>query len=184
MNKPERILLFGSSLWIFADGLLGPLFSIFSQRVGGNIFDLTWAWATYLGVTGAFVIIVGKWSDHISKEKLLVAGYALTSVFTFCYVFVHSPIQLLLVQAGLGIALGLCNPTWFALYDTHMNPRGHGYAWGLEDGLNKIILAIAILLGGVIVSRFSFQTLFMIMGFLQLFATGYIAQILFVKQRR
>ena len=184
MNKPEYILLWGSNIWLFADGMLGPLFSIFSQQKGGNIFDITWAWAIYLGCTGIFVMIVGNLSDRISKEKLLVTGYALTALCTFGYLLVESPFQLFLVQAGLGLALGLCNPTWFALYDKHMPPKRRGYAWGLEDGLGKILVAVAILLGGFIVEQYSFQTLFITMGTIQIIATLYMAQILMGKKSK
>jgi MFS family permease len=178
MSQPERILLWGSNLWMFADGMLGPLFAVLSQRIGGNVLDISWAWAVYIGVTGIFVIIVGAVSDRLSKEKLLVAGYALTAVFTFCYLLVTKPIHLLLVQAGLGLSLGLSNPTWFALYDKHTHPDRKGFAWGLEDGMAKIITALAILIGGAIVRYGSFKALFIIMGTLQTLAALYQAQLL------
>ena len=178
MGKPERILLWGSNLWLFADGMLGPLFAVFSQKVGGNVLDISWAWAVYIGVTGIFVIIAGAVSDRVSKEKMLVTGYALTAVFTFCYLLVSKPIHLLLVQAGLGLALGLSNPTWFALYDLHTHPDRKGFSWGLEDGTGKMITALAILIGGVIVRYWSFKALFIIMGTLQVFAALYQAQLL------
>jgi MFS family permease len=178
MSEPGRILLWGSNLWLFADGMLGPLFAVFSQKVGGNVLDISWAWAVYIGVTGVFVIIVGSVSDRVSKEKLLVAGYALTAVFTFCYLLVSKPIHLLLVQAGLGLALGLSNPTWFALYDLHTHPEHKGFFWGLEDGMGKMITALSILIGGVIVRYGSFRMLFIIMGTIQALAALYQAQLL------
>lgn len=178
MSKPGQILLWGSNLWLFADGMLGPLFAVFSQKVGGNVLDISWAWAVYIGVTGFFVVIVGAVSDRISKEKLLVTGYALMALFTFAYLLVSKPIHLLLVQAGLGLSLGLSNPTFFALYDRHTHPDRKGMSWGLEDGLGKMITAISILVGGVIVRYTSFQVLFIVMGTLQALAAIYQAQLL------
>jgi len=183
MNKKEKTLLYGSNIWNFADGMLGPLFAVFAERIGGNILDISWAWATYLIVTGVFVIIIGKYSDRHSKEKIMIAGYALTAVFTFSYLLVQSPAHLFLVQAGLGIALALCNPTWYALYDRNSSNRSGGYIWGLADGEAKIMTGLAIILGGLIVNFFSFEMLFIVMGSVQILATIYQSRILRLKNK-
>jgi len=179
LNKKERILLWSSNLWLLSDGMLGPLFAVFAERVGGNVLDISWAWAIYLMVTGIGVIIVGKLSDGIfSQEWMLVIGYALNTVFTFGYLFVATPVHLFLLQAGLGVSLALANPTWYALYDKHSTKRHEGWAWGLADGEGKIVMGFAIILGGFIVTYFSFSALFIIMGVIQVFATIYQARIL------
>jgi MFS family permease len=179
MNKTEKILLYASNLWIFADGLLGPLFATFTEKVGGDIFDITYAWAIYLFVTGFLVIYIGKFSDTSEKNKklLLVLGYFLTSVFTFSYIFVSNTFELFMVQAGLGVALALCNPTWYALYDKYSTKGKEGETWGMSDGEGKILTGLAILLGGYIVHKFSFNVLFVIMGSTQFLAAVYLFRI-------
>lgn len=178
MSKKEKILLWGSNIWNFADGMFGPLLAIFTERIGGNILDVSYAWATYLIITGICVIIVGKLSDHHRKEMIMVSGYALTALFTFGYLLVETPMHLFIVQAGLGFALALSNPTWYALYDKYSDQRIAGLTWGLADGEAKILTGIAIIIGGFIVKNFSFETLFIIMGTLQTIATLYQARIL------
>ena len=180
MTTKGKILLWSSNIWIFADGLLGPLFAVFAQRIGGDIFEITWAWAIFLVTTGVISIFVGKISDSVvSKETLITLGYALTSLFTFSYLLVETPLHLLLVQAGLGFALALCNAPWYALYDEHSDDERNGYTWGLTDGWGKILSGIAIVLGGFIVSVFSFEALFITMGVLQAVSTIYQASIHF-----
>lgn len=178
LNSQERILLYSSNIWNFADGMLGPLFAVFAARIGGNVLDISWAWAIYLIVTGIFVIIIGKLSDKFSKEKIMVAGYALTAIFTFGYLLVSTPAHLFIIQAGLGVALALSNPTWFALYDKYSDTRHEGYVWGLSDGQAKIFTGIAIIIGGFIINYFSFKVLFIIMGSIQTIATIYQARII------
>ena len=49
LNKNLKILLYGGNIWYFAEGMLGPLFAVFTERIGGghtgchlgvgNIFD-------------------------------------------------------------------------------------------------------------------------------------------------
>jgi len=178
MNKHERILLIGASLWNFADGMLGPLLAVFTARVGGDILDVSWAWSIYLIVTGVAVIFVGKYSDKHDKAFLLTLGYALTTIFTFSYLFVENPIHLFIVQAGLGLALALSNPTWSALYDQYSNDKQNGYLWGRADGQMKIATGLAILIGGFVVNNYSFEVLFIMMGCMQLVTTVYQAQML------
>jgi hypothetical protein len=183
MDRRERLLLWSSNLWSLGEGMLGPLFAVFAQRLGGNILDITWAWAIYLGMTGILTIVVGGVSDRIwqwcGRERLLVAGYALNALCTFGYLFVHTPRDLFLVQAGLGVALALSSSTWSALYARYSpGEKKAGYTWGLVAGEQRLILAIAILLGGYIVNLCSFSALFVTMGTVQVIATLYQARIL------
>jgi len=173
MNRKEKILLYGNNLWNFADGMFGPLIAVFTERIGGSILDISSAWAIYLIVTGIFVILIGKYSDYHSKERIMISGYALTALFTFCYLLVQTPVHLFMVQAGLGLALALCNPTWCALYGKYSSQETAGLTWGLADGEAKILTGIAIVIGGFIVKTFSFETLFITMGSLQILATLY-----------
>lgn len=63
---------------------MGPLFAIFADRVGGDIFDIAWVWAVYLFTRGIVSALAGKISDHwIDKRKLVVIGFAAHALFTF-----------------------------------------------------------------------------------------------------
>ena len=178
MEHKVKILLYSSNLWNFADGMFGPFLAVFTERIGGSILDISWAWATYLIVTGICVILVGRYSDHHNKEKIMISGYMLTTLFTFGYLLVQTPLHLFIIQAGLGFALALCNPTWYALYGKYSSPKSAGLIWGLADGEAKIMTGIAIVIGGFIIKTFSFETLFIIMGSIQILATLYQARIL------
>ena len=41
LNKTTKILLIASSLWYFGEGLFGPLFAIYAEKIGGDILDIT-----------------------------------------------------------------------------------------------------------------------------------------------
>lgn len=178
MRREEKILLAGASFWWFGEGLFGPLFAVFAGRVGGSLLDISWAWAIYLLVTGVLEIFIGRISDKIGHARLMIIGYALNAAFTFCYLFIHTPGGLFLVEAGLGVALALADPTWDALYAKYEDRRKAGFIWGLEHGAEEIITGISIFIGGAIVSYFSFTVLFVIMGVIQAVGTVYQAKIL------
>ena len=95
LSQTTKILLWGATIWYLGEGMLGPLFAVFAQRVGGDILDITWAWATYLIITGAFYILVGKLINNKPyKAQVMVLGYALNALFTFGYLFVSTPLHL------------------------------------------------------------------------------------------
>lgn len=125
------------------------------------------------------VIVLGYLSDFIHKEKLLVAGYALQTVFTFCYLFVGSKFQLILLQIGLGISGGLSSTTWYTLYARFEDKSREGLSWGLANGLSSIYTGCALLCGGFIIANASFDALFTIMGVVQFCATIYVSRLIF-----
>ena len=179
LNRYIKILLYGGNIWYFGEGMLGPLFAVFTERVGGDILDISWAWATYLILAGVLYIVVGKITDkYDNAEKTMVLGYALNALFTFSYIFVSTTWHLFVVQAGLGIAAAMATPTWDALYAKHEDRKHGGFQWGLAGGEAQIITGIAIVVGGYIVSLVSFNALFLTMGIIQVIATIYQARIL------
>ena len=179
MNKRTRILLYGSNVWYLGEGMLGPLFAVFAQKVGGSVLNISWAWATYLVVTGIMYIIVGKLSRGAKNQaRIMIFGYALGAFLTFGYVFVSSPLELFIIQGGLGVAMALSTPTWHTLYSKYGDKSNHSYEWGLYGGQGNIFAGAAVFIGGFIVSYFSFTTLFVTMGAVQIIATVYQMRIL------
>ena len=174
LSQKLKILMYGSILWALGEGMLGPLFAVFTQRIGGDIFDITWAWATYLLVMGIIVIIVGKISyTKERKIKIMICGFALNALFTFGYLLVSSPLHLFIIQIGLGIASAMSGPTWVTLYATHGNQKQKGFEWGLVDGISHMLEAFGIIIGGLIVAYFGFNALFITMGIIQTISTIY-----------
>ena len=184
LSKTTKLLLLGANIWYFGEGMLGPLFSIFAEKVGGDILDIIWAWATYLIMTGLCYILVGKLiNGKPYKEKVMVAGYLLNAGLTFCYLFVSNPLQLFFVQAGLGIAEAIGTPAWDALYAKNVHEDHDAFAWGLASGQSQIVTGLAIIGGGFIAHYGSFNALFITMGCIQLVAAFVQAQILFNKNK-
>ncbi len=184
LTKTTRILLLGANIWYFGEGMMGPLFAVFAEKVGGDILDITWAWATYLVVTGLLYILVGRLLNKKEyKTKVMVAGYLLNAVFTFGYLLVQNPVQLFLVQAGLGISEAIGTPAWDALYANNLSDEMDAYAWGLSTGQSQIVTGIAFGIGGLITHFVSFEALFITMGLIQIIAALVTAQLLFINKK-
>lgn len=183
LTKTTKILLIASSLWYFGEGLFGPLFAIYAEKIGGDLLDITWAWAFYLVTTGVFYFLVGKYYNHSEfKKHVMITGYALNALLTFCYIFVANPTQLFLLQIGLGIAEALSAPIWDALFASNMEDTENTFHWSLASGHTHLVSGIAIAIGGLIANFISFNALFLTMGIIQLIATIVQAKLLFLTK--
>jgi hypothetical protein len=183
LTKTAKILLLGANIWYFGEGMMGPLFAVFAEKIGGDILDITWAWATYLIITGIFYIITGRLLNNKNyKTKVMVAGYTINAIFTFGYLAVDTPLKLFFIQAGLGIAEAIGTPAWDALYSKNQHEDIDSYAWGLSAGQSQIVTGLAFGLGGVITHFISFEALFITMGSIQIVAAIVTAQLLLPKK--
>ncbi len=178
MNKYIKNLLLGSYIWYLADGLFGPLYAVFAEKIGGDVLELTSAYAVFLIAQGMLTIMMGKMSDKHSKARLMMWGYIINTIATFAYLLVNNPFSLLLVQSLLGISLALSSPTWSALYTQFQDNSKSGEAWGLSQGGPSIIQAGSIIAGGFIVTFLGFDMLFIVMGILMAVSTIVQASIL------
>jgi hypothetical protein len=182
LKPQERNLLWSANIWYLGDGMLGPLFAIFTQRIGGNILDITWAWALYLVITGVFTIVLGTYIDgKIDPRKIMIFGYFLSALATFGYLLVDTPIDLIIVQILLGLSNALTTPTWNSLYAKYSETTHSTQIWGLAAGYAYIITGIALVLGGIIVSATSFTMLFILMGVIKTIAAVSQTRLLFLR---
>lgn len=185
LNRVTKILLIASSLWYFGEGLFGPLFAIYAEKIGGNLLDITWAWAIYLIATGIFYVIIGKlFTRSKYKKHLMLFGYGLNTILTFGYIFVQNTQQLFLLQVGLGIAEAVCTPIWDTLFATNLEDSDNTFHWSLATGHTHFVSGIAIAIGGLIANYISFHALFITMGIIQLIATFIQAKLLFGEDAR
>ena len=184
MTPASRLLLISSALWHLSEGLLGPLFAVFSERVGGDILDITRAWAAYLIVSGLAYPLVGQLLNRSRwKFRIIVVGYALNTAFTFAYLLVDSTTTLLVVQIGLGLAEAISTPSWDALFARELTDRDDTFQWGIASGHTQFVSGIAVAMGGLIAAYVSFEALFVTMGVLSALATVVQARVSWVQER-
>lgn len=184
MTKPVRLLLIASSLWYLSEGLLGPLFAVFSEKIGGDLLDITSAWSLYLIASGVAYVVVGRLLNKSPwKFRMIAVGYALNTLFTFSYLLVHDTRALFLVQIGLGIAEAIATPAWDAFYASSLADTEDTFAWGLASGHTQFISGVAIALGGLIAKFMSFEALFVVMGCISLVATMVQFRLSFMEER-
>lgn len=174
-NKSLEILLFTNALVLVAGAMLGPIYAIFVQNIGGDLLDASYAGGIYAIVASITVFFFGKLSDRIKEnEMVVVLGYLIIALGFFSYIFVNSIWSLLLVQAIIGFGEAIYSPPFDALYSKHLSSQRAGTQWGAWESMNYFTIALGALLGGLIANVFGFKALFMIMGVISLISAIYI----------
>ena len=113
MKKGIRALLLSDALINLALGMIGPIYAIFVEQIGGDMLDASWAYFAYMFTAGSVMYLISKWEDRVKhKEKLVLIGYSLTSIGCLSYLFVSDHITLLITQVILGLSMAILDPAF------------------------------------------------------------------------
>ncbi len=170
MNLALKILLFADGLFLLAGAMLGPIYAIFVERIGGDILTAGTSFAIFSLVMGILILVFGKIEDIFLKETELwiCLGYLIIAIGFFGYLHVTSPLHLFIVQIILGIGEAIQIPGYSAVYSRHLDHKKYAFQWGAWDSIRNFAAALGAIAGALIVTVFGFKPLFIIMGSLAL----------------
>lgn len=174
-NRPLRILLITNGFILIANAMLGPIYAIFVERIGGNLLDASMTVAIFALAAGIASLVSGRYSDKVKENELIVVwGYTLIGCGYLLYMFVDSVLFLFLVMAILGIGEAIYSPAFDSLYTKHIDHHKAGLEWGAWETMNYFIYGLGAAFGGILVSFFGFGLLFFIMMILSFGSALYI----------
>ncbi|MBT3419048.1 MAG: MFS transporter [Candidatus Magasanikbacteria bacterium] len=175
LNKALRILLSTNAMILMAGAMLGPIYAIFVEDVGGDLLDASLAGGIFALVAGITTLLSGKYSDKIRNSKwVIILGYAIMGLGFLSYVWVDSVIYLFIVGAIIGLGEAIYSPVFDALYSKHMDKRKAGALWGAWESMDYFTAAVGAIIGGAIVTAFGFEVLFISMASLCFVSALYI----------
>lgn len=174
-NKQIRILLATNGLILISGAMLGPIYALFVEKIGGDLLDASYAFGAYALAAGITTLISGKYADKLKENELIVvAGYIIMALAFFGYTLVNSIWSLLLVQVIIGLGEAIYSPAFDAVYSKHLDGHKSGREWGAWESINYFTTALGAVAGGFLVTFFGFNAMFVTMGFLSLFSAVYI----------
>ena len=166
MKKRLKLLLLLDTFFIVAAGLLGPVYAIYIEQIGGNILDIGYAWAIFSIFAGVLTLVMGKIEEKHNKRKMAILGYMIKIPCFLAYIFIAHPYQLFIIQMILGIATAIGTPAYDALFSRALNKGKEAFEWGMWEFSYNISNAAAALMGSFIVFYFGFDSLFVLMAIL------------------
>lgn len=156
------ILLIENILFEFGAGLYGPIYAIFTERIGGTIFTAGVAWSIFLIALGLFGFITSRFIDRYSLKRITILTSILHALLIFAYVFVNQIWQLFLLQLLIGIVGAFNFPAWDAWFTNMQENEKKGSSFALMHGTNNIGRGLAALVGASIAYFIGFKMLFIV----------------------
>lgn len=169
--RDARILLTASFLSIFASGLLAPIYAVYVGRIGGDVLAAGTTAAAFSIVAGVLTITFGHSRFLLRHSRIvIVLGYGLVTTAQLFYLVIRTPLELFAVQAAMGVAVALLEPTWDAMYSKDLSHDDAGRQWSLWAGARDLAVGISALVGAALVAFASFEVLFLVMAAFNLIA--------------
>jgi len=166
-----------SDLMLFAGwGFVSPIFSIFiiEEVVGATLFAVGLTSAIYWIFRSAGQLYIAKVLDSKDGEQddlyVLVGGLFFISLIAFGFVFVDRLLELYIIQAIHGVAMGFYSISWSAIFSRHLDKSRTAFDWSLDKTTIGIAVAITSLAGGWLATSYGFDSIFVIAGILSMAA--------------
>ena len=165
LNKAIRILLATNALILMAGAMLGPIYALFVEKIGGDLMDASIAGGIFALAAGIATLISGRYSDKLrNSELIMVIGYCIMGAGFLSYIWVDSLWTLFAVQAVIGLGEAIYVPAFDMVYTRHISKNKLGSIWGAWESMNYFTSAFGAVIGGILVTQFSFSLLFCVMA--------------------
>jgi len=177
-NKALRVLLATNALVLVAGAMLGPIYALFVEKVGGSLLDASITGGIFALAAGITTLAAGKYADKIKHDERIISfGYLTMGVGFFLYMFVNSIWFLFVVQVITGFSEAIYSPAFDALYTKHVCETKAGREWGAWEAMNYFTIFFGAVIGGFIVTFFGFNAIFAMMGLMCIASAAYIKYI-------
>lgn len=174
-NLALKVLFISNSIFVFAAMLLGPLYAVYVERIGGGVLLVSISTGVFYVSTAVFLIFVARWGDLVrEKELMLVASYVIRGLAFLGYIFINSSLTLIVLQVIFGLGAALGTPTFGALFAEHTDKKEEVLEhsdWAL---ISHLVMALGTIIGGFIAASLGFPFLFMTIGVLCFISAGWV----------
>lgn len=174
INKIIRTLIQADVVFLSAFGLITPIFAVFitEQIRGGDVKVVGFAAAIYWILKSLLQIPISRFLDKTKGEKddfyFLVFGFLIAAIVPFGYIFSFLPLHIYILEAIYSIGMAMAYPSWCAIFTRHIDKGKEAFAWAADSTIIGIGVGITGAVGGILVSKFGFNLVFVIVGFLAL----------------
>lgn len=169
INVVIRFLILSDTILTGAAGLLGPIFALFIHEfvsAGNSEVVSGIAVGIYLLTKSILQIPIAEFVDRIRGEKddfwIMFIFTLIIGIIPILYLFIHTPLQLYLVQFFLGLCTAFTFPTYMAIFTRHIDKSKEGTEWGVYFTATDLASALLAIIGGYIASTQGFPTLIII----------------------
>ena len=164
MNKPLKLLTI-NSVFVLAGNLLGPLYAVYIEGLGGSIAVVSGTWSVMLLTTTIVNFILIRYGDKVKQhEYFLIAGFIFRAIawIGFAHALNITTIILLQIVIGLGEAVG--STGFDSIMAEHLDKSNHIRDYAIWRTISNVLASIATFTGGLVVTIYGFSPMFYFMG--------------------
>lgn len=182
--KIIKVLLMAEGFYLFAGGLIGPIWAIYVAQIGGDILDASGAFGIFMLTAALTTYLIGRFEDHERhRTKFVVLGYFLGIIGFTGYLFVKNSTQLFIVQGILGLTVAVKDPAYDGLFSKFAK-KHLTLAWGEWEAMDYVSAGIASIVGGLIANFYGFKSLLVCMLFASIAGFIFSLKLLFIKSAK
>jgi len=176
LNKIIKYLVFSDLVFYSGWGLISPIFAIFLVQniIGGTAFVVGMAAAINLIVRSILRVPFGVAADKSQRTSyhLMLWGLLASAFIPLGYIYAKTPMDIYILQGVLGATLAMSTAGWTCLFSRHMDKGKESTEWGVDAVAVGLGPGIAAAVGGLAVTYFSFNNVFVgvtLMGLIGVF---------------
>jgi MFS family permease len=165
MNKSLKLLLAVNSIFVFAGNLLGPLYAVFIEGLGGSIAVVSGTWSVMLLTTTLVNFVLIRYGDKIREhEYFLMAGFFLRAITWVGFIFAGNIASIIILQIILGLGEAVGSTGFDAIMAEHLDKSSHIRDYAVWKTISNLLAAVATLIGGFVVTSYGFSPMFVFMA--------------------
>lgn len=169
MNKSLKLLLAINSIFVLAGNLLGPLYAVYIEGLGGSIAVVSGTWSVMLLTTTLVNFILIRYGDKIKEhEYLLIFGFIFRAIAWIGFVYAPSITAIILLQIVIGAGEAVGSTGFDAIMAEHLDKSSHIRDYAVWKTISNVLAAMATLIGGFVVTSYGFTPMFVFMGIVAL----------------
>src|SRR6202522_1599364 len=130
--------------------------------LGASQSQLEWAINSYTLVFAGLLFTFAVIGDKIGRKRMLIIGLAMFGIASLLSAYSRSPEQLIFARAAMGLGGAAVMPQTLSIISNVFEPKERAKAIGLWAMAVGIGIAIGPVLGGVLLDRFWWGSVFLI----------------------
>ncbi|MBM3234266.1 MFS transporter [Candidatus Pacearchaeota archaeon] len=163
LNKIVKYLIYSDLIFYTGWGLISPIFALFLvDTLKLTAFVVGMAAAINLVARSLLRVPFGMIADKSQKKAyyFMFLGLLVSALIPVGYILSKSPWHIYLLQAVLGAGLAMSTAGWTGIFAKYMDKGKESTEWGIDAVAVGIGPGIAGALGGLAVTYFSFNLVF------------------------
>lgn len=163
----SSLILFATSLAFVIICLDVTVVNVALERIqsslGTDITGLQWVLNAYTLAFASLLLSAGALGDRLGPKPIMITGLALFTLASLACGLSGNIELLIAARLFQGVAAALCVPSSLALLNnTFAEPKARAKAIGIWAGTASIALGVGPIVGGLMVDRFGWPSIFLI----------------------